>query len=442
MKKVLNVGVIGFGHIGSVIASSIANEKVRVIAIERDSKLIEKFLNNESPIEENGLQKLVNQKINNGTLKLEKDIKKLSRVDVIILTVGTPLSKKNEADLSHLRDTCLQVAPVVQNETLIIIKSTVTPGTTRNLAYPILSKNKNIHLAFSPERFAEGNAIEELNNLPIVIGGIDEKSTKKAYNFWKAVLNVKLIKVSNCETAEMVKLANNAWIDLNIALSNDLARLSDTLPYRLDILEIINAANSLKKGSSNVNILMPSSGVGGYCLTKDPLFLFEEGKKNGINMNTVIAARMTNDLMPSYSCHKIKEKLISQNKIVSQVSIIVMGLSFKTNSGDIRNTPVLPFIKSLKVEGLSNVSTYDPLIKDDDYSSLGLKKSLNVEKDIREADCIAVMNGHEKMFQVNSDNLIKLCRKGTIVFDGRKYYSQEAIYKMRSNGIEYLGIGR
>ena len=120
-------------------------------------------------------------------------------------------------------------------------------------------------MVFSPERLAEGNAISELQQLPIVVGGISEKGSARGSRFWKQTLNVQTIDVKSAETAEMVKLANNAWIDLNIALANDLARLVDKLPYQIDVLKVIKAANSLKKGSNFVNILLPSNGVGGYC---------------------------------------------------------------------------------------------------------------------------------------------------------------------------------
>ena len=142
-----------------------------------------------------------------------------------------------------------------------------------------MSKNKkNIDVVFSPERLAEGNAINELLTLPIIIGGLTDESAERASEFWKNTINVETIIVNSAETSEFVKLANNAWIDLNIALAHDLARLSDTLEHDIDIIEVISAANSLKKGNSNVNILAPSNGVGGYCLTKDPWFLYTLGK--------------------------------------------------------------------------------------------------------------------------------------------------------------------
>ena len=119
--------------------------------------------------------------------------------------------------------------------------------------------------------------------------------------FWEKTIGVKTLNVLNSETAEMVKLANNAWIDLNIALANDLARLSDKLPYNIDILEVVKAANTLKKGMHHVNILSPSVGVGGYCLTKDPWFLYSLGKKHKIKLNTIKAGRDSNEIMPSYS---------------------------------------------------------------------------------------------------------------------------------------------
>ena len=152
---------------------------------------------------------------------------------------------------------------------------------------------------------AEGNAIQELNELPIIVGGINDISTEKCSNFWTEALNSKVIKVSSSETAELVKLANNQWIDLNIALANELATLCDSLPYNIDVLEVIKGANSLKKGQHFVNFLTPSIGVGGYCLTKDPWFVSTLGDKNQRPLQLPRAGRTVNDSMPSYCSSKI-----------------------------------------------------------------------------------------------------------------------------------------
>ena len=172
----------------------------------------------------------------------------------ILITVGTPLSDEFEADLSHIRAACGAVAPYVADGQLIMIKSTVPPGTTRLMHDEIFAPKAHVHMAFSPERLAEGQAIRDLQSIPI--GGMDTEAGEACADFWrKAIPTIDVMALTSPEAAEMVKLADNLWIDLNVALANELAKLADALPYPIDVMEVIGGANSLKKGQHHVNIL-------------------------------------------------------------------------------------------------------------------------------------------------------------------------------------------
>tara|TARA_B110000444_G_C18821260_1_gene587846 strand:+ start:198 stop:1514 length:1317 start_codon:yes stop_codon:yes gene_type:complete len=438
----MKVSIIGFGHIGSVIGSVIASKEFTVVGIDKNKKLINNFLNNGYPISEPGLQELVNKKISDKYLTITNDLESISVSDVIIITVGTPLGDNNKPDLSHLSETCKEIEPYIKNGQLILVKSTIPPGTTRKIVHEILSNKKNIDVVFSPERLAEGNAINELKSLPIVVGGITNEATNRAAKFWEDTISVKTIAVNSAETAEMVKLANNAWIDLNIGLAHDLARLSDTLDFEIDIMEVISAANSLKKGSGNVNILTPSNGVGGYCLTKDPWFLHTLGKENGIELNTIKSGRISNEIMPEYSAKKIIDHFKEVNLDSDKVKIAVLGLSFKSNSGDIRFTPVLPFLNFLKNEGFTNISIYDPLVTSNDLDKINIKTVKKINEAIVNADCVAFMTAHEQILELSVAELVNKCKKETLIFDGRRYFSASEIIEIKKNGFNYKGIGR
>ena len=182
-----------------------------------------------------------------------------------------------------------------------MIKSTVPPGTTRAMYEEIIAPAAQVHMAFSPERLAEGAAIRELGQIPILVGGIDAAAGEAAAAFWREVLPVEVMTVASPEAAEMVKLADNLWIDLNIALANELAKLVDAMPWPIDVMEVIRGANTLKKGQHHVNILYPANGVGGYCLTKDPWFVDALGRRAGIELKIPRAARAVNDSMPATS---------------------------------------------------------------------------------------------------------------------------------------------
>ena len=194
---------------------------------------------------------MISDSVSSGLLKGTVSYDEINESNVILVTVGTSLSVDYDADLSALENVFKNLMSKVVKDQLIMIKSTIPPGVTRKLSTDYLNSIENIYVGFSPERLAEGNAVQELQNLPIIVGGINNVSTEKCAHFWEEALNVEVIKVSSCETAEFVKLANNQWIDLNIALANELAILCDALPYNIDILEVINGANSLKK----VNIM-------------------------------------------------------------------------------------------------------------------------------------------------------------------------------------------
>ena len=177
---------------------------------------------------------------------MSSDLFDARKADVILITVGTPLAKNGKPNLKQILRVSKDLKKIVRPGQLIILKSTVLPGVTRNILYKNLKSKKGIHISFSPERIAEGNALNEISKIPVVVSGIDQISIKKSVKFWKKLkINTKV--VPSLETAELSKLACNAWIDLNIALANDLAKISDQIGSGLDILEVIKASNTLKK---------------------------------------------------------------------------------------------------------------------------------------------------------------------------------------------------
>lgn len=437
------VSVIGFGHIGSVIGSVIASKKYHVYGIDRNRNLLNAFSKGISPISEPGLEKLVTNKIDSNYLELTESLNSIKKSEVIIITVGTPLGENNKADLSHLTETCIELEPHIKSGQLILVKSTIPPGTTKEIVYKTLSKNnKKIDVVFSPERLAEGNAINELKDLPIIVGGISSGASARACKFWRDALGVNTIEVNSTETSEFVKLANNAWIDLNIGLAHDLARLSDSLEYDIDIIEVINAANSLKKGTSNVNILTPSNGVGGYCLTKDPWFVYTLGSEKGIELGTIKSGRISNEMMPKHSANKIINFFNKRTNDLSEIKISVLGLSFKSNSGDIRFTPVLPFLDYMKEAGFQKFSYFDPLVTENDLKKINIKTNSNILDSIESADCLVFMTAHEKIKDLKITDIVSKCNRNALIFDGRRYFTRDQISDIKSNGLNYMGIGR
>ena len=438
----MKISIIGFGYIGSVMSAVLADLGHSITAIDNNSYAIDELNEGICLIPEPNLHNMISSGVAKGLIKGSSDFKDIKGSEVILVTVGTPLSDSFDADLSALRSVFSELKKYVISGQTIMIKSTVPPGTTRLLAEEFLA-DENVFVAFSPERLAEGNAIEEFTQLPIVVGGINEESTKECSNFWRNIFqDVDVMEVSSSEAAEMVKLADNQWIDLNIALANELAILCDSIPGNIDVMEVIESANSLKKGMHYVNILYPSIGVGGYCLTKDPWFLDAFSRKMGTNINLPSQGRKANELMPGYAFSKINN-FMQRYENYKEKKVSILGYSFKSNSGDVRFTPMEQFIKLLLKEGFNNIHIYDPMVSDKDILS---DKNLKIHSDwtrcIENSSCLIYGVAHDVIKDISTGSLIQNLEEGAMVFDGRLYMKKEDILELKEANLHYQGIGR
>lgn len=436
------VCVVGSGYIGSVIAAVLASRHCDVDAVDVDERLVAAFVAGECPIREPGLRALVTEQAAAGRLRFSTDFDRVRTADVVLLTVGTPLAGDATPDLGHVRAATATLARHVRDGQLVMVKSTVPPGTTRDVVAAELTAAAAVHVAFSPERLAEGAAIRELTTLPIVVGGIDEESTRQAGKFWRSVLDVDVIEVSSPEAAEMVKLADNLWIDVNIAIAHDLARLCDVLPYPLDVLEVIAGANSLAKGQHHVNILTPSNGVGGYCLTKDPWFVHALGAQHGLELGTPRTSREVNDRMPAYCADRIAEWFAAHGRAPADSRVAVLGLAFKSNSGDVRLTPAGPFLAALRARGFTRVTVHDPMVDPAEAVAAGVDLEPSLDAALAGADCVAFLVGHDGFRALRPKRLAALAAPGALVFDGRMYFDHAAQREFSAAGLAYRGVGR
>jgi len=438
----VHISIIGFGYIGAVIGAVLADKGHKVSAIDNNATCIDDLNAGVCNVPEPMLRDMISKSVNNGRLSGSTSYDSVITSDVVLVTVGTPLSDEFDADLSAIRNVFQQLCSRVPSGQTIMLKSTVPPGVTRCMAEEYFADRDDIFLGFSPERLAEGNAIEEFNTLPIIVGGINDLSTSKCSEFWRETLGVEVIEVSSCESAELVKLANNQWIDLNVALANELAILCDSLPYDLDILEIIKGANSLKKGQHFVNILTPSIGVGGYCLTKDPWFVSALGQKNGATLRLPSAGRNVNDNMPRYCAESICNNPVFLERDVKEIKIAILGYSFKTNSGDVRFSPMQKFVEIMLTKGFCDIAVYDSTIGDDAICDKRVKKELTWQKCIKDADCVVFGAAHDDIAEISMDSVAELMNEKGLVFDGRRYFTKMDIDVLKKFGISYDGVGR
>ena len=438
----MRIAVVGAGYIGAVLSAVLADKGFSVTAIDVNSKLIGIYNKGNSPFKEPGLEELIKKVVSEGTLTASTDISKISDADVILITVGTPLSKDGSADKSAIKSAVNSMKPFIKDGQLIILKSTVPPFTTENDVAKPLRKFAKVQVAFCPERLAEGNAINECKKIPVVVGGIDRESSIKAENFWKNSLEIECIRVQNAESAELVKLADNAWIDLNISLAFELAKVADNM--NVDVLPIIKAVNSLPKGDSFVNVLLPSIGVGGYCLTKDPYFLDAFAKKYNSSFKTAITSRLVNEESPLYASKRLDEALSIQypESDKDKIQIGILGLSFKNNTGDCRNTPTLPAIKELLNIGYK-LKVFDPYVNNQDFEKFkNVERVSSVNEVISNSNAIAFFAGHKEFHNITIKDLKDSLIPGAVIFDGRMYFSEEKILLFEEAGFVFKGIGR
>lgn len=438
------VAVVGFGYVGACVGAVLASKKYAVVGIDTRPEVVDGINQGMVTINEPGLGDMVRQSVADGHLSATSDISKVSEAEVVIVTVGTPITG-DVPDNTQVIAACEQLAPHLREGQLVILKSTVLPFTTETVVQPIfesggLRAGQDFYLAFCPERLAEGRALHELQILPVVVGGVDDESTERAARFWEEALELPTVRVANARTAEMSKLADNLWIDLSIAIGNELALLSERLD--IDVLEVIEAANSLPKGRHHVNILLPSVGVGGSCLTKDPWFVDHIAREHGLALTLPAAGRGVNESMPENSVRIIAEGLADRGKRLEGSSVAVLGLSFKDNTGDVRLTPTRRVVEMLESSGC-DLRVFDPLVTPEGVASItSVTPSKDVEEAMKDADCVAFLTGHDEFRRLTIDEIADAAAPGALIFDGRMYFSHDQIHAMEDLDLSYRGIGR
>jgi nucleotide sugar dehydrogenase len=434
------VGIVGFGYIGSVIGACLADKGCDVLGIEIDPRTVD--LTNQGKTEhfEPQLPELIARSASAGRLSASGDFARLKEVDYIVVTVGTPLDAEFKADLRYINAAADAIARHLRAGQSVVLKSTVIPTITRDVfgaklaAASGLTPGKDFHLAFSPERIAEGKAVKEFFSLPIVVGADDDASAEKICAFWRDALGVETIKVSSTIGAELTKLADNLWIDMNIAVANQIAKVCQA--HGADFDEVQKAANTLPKGQHHVNILQSSIGVGGSCLTKDPLFFAHLLDQAGHDGRLIREARAINDRMPAHAAQTIAQWLNANGKKTGKVA--VLGVAFKNDTNDLRYTPVLPLLGELKTRGLSYQIT-DPHVAPANARALfGADNDLVSWQDaVANADALCFACGHT-VYRALDLALLKAKTAAKCLFvDGRHSFSRQSV---TAAGFEYIVI--
>src|SRR3989344_1957637 len=421
------VTVVGLGYVGLPLACLCEEKGYKVYGLDVDKDKIDLINKSISPIEDESIaKKLKNIKIYATTNPTDC----IPNSDVVIVCVPTPVDKNNAPDLTALMESASAVSKFIKQNTLLIIESTIYPGTIEEIIIPILKKQKfdtyknDIFLAHCPERIDPGNKKWALENLPRIVGGLSAKGTKLAEQFYKSILKSNVLILSSVECAEAVKVVENTFRDVNIAFVNELAKSFDKLG--IDVLEVIKGASTKPFGYMP---FYPGPGVGGHCISVDPYYLIERAKQKGFEHEFLLLARKINDSMAEYVVSLAESALAQINKNLQNSSIALLGLAYKADVDDMRESPALHILQLLKSKG-ANPKVFDPHIME--------KSNVpSLDDAIKNADCIILATHHKEFVSALTAKKLKSMNVKAII-DARNCLDKEAI---AAAGIIYKGIG-
>ncbi len=369
--------VLGLGYIGLPTASVLAIHGFKVIGVDVNEKVITKVKNGEPHIKEPGLRTMVEAAIGSGNLlpRLEPE-----EADAFIIAVPTPVTNKKTADMSFVESAASSIAPLLRAGNLVVLESTSPPGTTEELLVPMLASSglkigEELYVAHCPERVLPGRILKELVENDRIIGGINPKSAEKARELYSAFVEGKIY-LTDVTTAEMVKLIENTYRDVNIALANELAIICEKLG--ISAWEVIELANKHPR----VNLHKPGPGVGGHCLPVDPWFIVERFPDKARLIRT---SREINDQQPKHVFELIKEV----TKGIKEPKVTILGVAYKGNIDDTRESPAVTLVRLLQEAGYK-IGVYDPHVEQFEVQPSSLEEAF------KGSDCAVVLAEHDE----------------------------------------------
>lgn len=402
MKK-KKINVIGLGYIGLPTASMFADNGMDVIGVDVSESIVNRINQGLIHIEEPGLADLVKKVVKNGNLAASL---KPTEADIYVIAVPTPSfdDEFKGCNLKYVKDAVLSIIPYIKKGNIVIIESTISPRTTEDEIKPIFESygfniGKDIYLSHCPERVLPGQILEELVNNNRIVGGVTPKCADKAAEVYELFVNGEIVK-TEAKTAEMSKLMENTYRDINIAIANELSKICNELS--INVLEVIEMANKHPR----VNILNPGPGVGGHCLAVDPYFIYAETPETAKLIKT---ARDINNSMPEY----VVETAVKLTNNDTSKIITIFGVTYKPDVDDLRESPALKIAEKIINKGYS-VKIHDPFINNENY--------LNVEESLRNSDLLLCLVGHRQFKNLDMNVLDDLMHDKKI-FDVANIFS-------------------
>ncbi len=398
-----NVAVIGLGYVGLPLAIEAANNKLKVAGYDINESLVGNLNKSLSHVEDISDKDLEDAFSNQLLITSNPEI--LGDSEYIVISVPTPLTDY-QPDLSYVEAATKSIAENLKKDQIIILESTTYPGTTLEIVKPILEKNtsfvagEDFLLGYSPERIDPGNKEWTFKNTPKIVSGINEKSLKKISEFYNSIID-EVVEVSGTREAEMVKLIENTYRQVNIAMVNELAILSNMLD--IDIWEVVDAAKTKPFGFQSFR---PGPGVGGHCIPIDPKYLSFKTRQIGQPVRFVELAQEINNSMPNYVISRISELMNKKEILLKNSKILVLGVAYKKDIGDTRESPAIDIIESLLDKSVE-VSFYDPFIDELIVNKESILKDENLEN-LSNYDLVIIHTPHTSFNNIDFENIKSL----------------------------------
>jgi nucleotide sugar dehydrogenase len=432
-KRESTVCVVGLGYVGLPTAIFFAENGFNVIGVDVEEKKLTLINQGISPLGELGLDERLQKVVEDGRLVATSDLPgATSDSDVILLIVPTPVTPSKDPDLSYIVRAGEDVAKGLGKGKLVVLESTVYPGVTEETLQPILESSGlkagvDFGLAYCPERYNPGDDAHSLEKVARVVGGITPEWAEITRELYQFIIEKDIRVLRNIKTAEAAKVIENTQRDLNIALMNELAMIFEKIG--IDVMEVIDGAST----KWNFNAYYPGGGVGGHCLPVDPYYLVKKAKELGYHSKVIAAGRTINDYMPKHVFGLLTDALNDNERPVKNSKVVVLGLSYKENVGDDRESPSKELISELE-HNQALVTIVDPYIEETGvYGTL----ESDVYTALRGAHALVLMTAHQEFRELDFER-VKELMKIPIIIDARRIYDPE---KLRKMGFHYSGVG-
>ncbi|MCK5292023.1 MAG: nucleotide sugar dehydrogenase [Thermoplasmata archaeon] len=432
--RTAKICIVGLGYAGLPTAVAFCEQGFEVLGVDVDKRKVDAINRGESPLKD----MIIDERLKGleGKLKATTDVASaVSGCDVVSIVVPTPVTDAKEPDLSYVMAASESVSQGLKEGQLVVLESTTYPGTTEEVVKPILEKSglktpEDFGLGYCPERFNPADSEHTMEKMVRIAAGNSEAWSETVKLLFDSIVK-EVYLVRNIKTAEAAKVVENVQRDLNIALFNELSLIFEKMG--VDVIDVIEAAST----KWNFIKMYPGPGVGGHCLPADPYYLTHKSRELGYEPRVILAGRYVNNSMPMHTVELIEDGLKEAGKSIEGSRIAVLGLAFKPNIGDTRQSPSIEIASMLQERG-ANLRVHDPIVEEDAVNDLLGMASSSLEDALAGAECVVIATDHDSIRDIPLQRIRELTAKNCVIVDTRNVYDPDDI----PDDMVYRGIGR